>query len=57
MISFDDRGDGAEIAHINFGSLPFNFRVSLKGENVFKGLEYLILNKEIDKGNMPIIKD
>ncbi|MDP2939788.1 MAG: glycosyl transferase [Candidatus Omnitrophota bacterium] len=49
LISFDDRGSGADIADINFGSLPFNFNYDLKGKKVLKGLKYLILNKEIDK--------
>lgn len=48
LISFDDRGSGAEIADVNFASLPSNFNCNLKGEKVFSGLQYLILNKEID---------
>ncbi|MDD5594686.1 MAG: glycosyl transferase [Candidatus Omnitrophica bacterium] len=48
LITFDDRGSGAAIADINFGSLAFNFNYPLKGINVFKGTDYLILNKEID---------
>lgn len=49
LVSFDDRGDGAEIADINFGSLPFNFNYDLRGGKVLKGLKYLVLNKEIDR--------
>lgn len=49
LLSFDDRGSGADMADINFGSLPFNFSYNLKGKKVCKGIKYLILNKEIDK--------
>lgn len=49
LISFDDRGDGAELVDINFGIQPFNYGYNLKGKRVFKGLEYLILNKNINK--------
>jgi len=49
LISLDDRGSGAGMADINFGSLPFNFSYALQGKKVLKGLKYLILNKEIDK--------
>lgn len=47
LISLDDRGRGAEIADINFGSLPYNFNYSLKGIIVLKGLEYLVLDKKV----------
>ncbi len=49
LIVFDDTGNGAELADINFAGLPSNFDNELKGKKVFKGLEYLILNKESDK--------
>ena len=49
LISLDDRGSGAEIADINFGSLPCNFEKDLKGKKVLKGLDYLILDSRIDE--------
>lgn len=49
LICLDDRGSGAPLADINFGSLPFNFGYELQGKLVFKGLEYLIINEEVIK--------
>lgn len=49
LITFDDRGSGAELADINFVSLAFSDSEILKGKRVKTGIEYLILNKEIDK--------
>ncbi len=49
LVSFDDRGSGADMADVNFGSLPNNFGYKLAGKKVFAGLEYLVLNKEIDR--------
>ena len=49
LVSFDDRGSGAGMADVNFGSLPNNFNYKLAGKKVFAGLEYLILNKEIER--------
>ncbi len=48
LVTFDDRGDGAELSDINIGALPFNFHYRLKGRRVLKGLDYLVLNKDID---------
>lgn len=48
LISFDDRGKGAEISDINFGSLPCNFNYQLKGKKVFSGIDYLVLDRQID---------
>lgn len=48
LVSIDDKGDGSELADINFGSLPFSFSCDLKGKRVFKGLKYLILDKAVD---------
>ena len=49
LISLDDRGNGAELSDINFGSLPLSFNYDLKGKKTFKGLQFLILDKKIDK--------
>lgn len=49
LVCLDDRGSGAELADINFGSLPLSFGYNFKGRKVFKGLEYLILDKAIDR--------
>jgi spore coat polysaccharide biosynthesis predicted glycosyltransferase SpsG len=49
LVSFDDRGNGAKMADINFGSLPFNFDYTLSGKKVLKGQKYLILNKDVDR--------
>lgn len=49
LVSFDDRGSGAELTDINFGSLPYNFNYNLKGARTLKGIEYLALNKKISE--------
>ncbi|MCX5712629.1 MAG: glycosyl transferase, partial [Candidatus Omnitrophica bacterium] len=49
LICIDDRGSGAELADINFGSLPSSFGCDLKGKKVFVGLKYLVLDKAIEK--------
>ncbi len=49
LVTFDDRGSGAELADIHVASLFFGNAEELKGKKVLTGLEYLILNKEIDK--------
>ena len=47
LITFDDRGSGSELAEINIAALLFDD--NLKGKIVLKGVNYLILNKEIEK--------
>ena len=47
LVTFDDRGSGAEFADIHVASMPFNNKGDLKGKNVLTGLSYLILNKDI----------
>ena len=49
LVCIDDLGCGAGLADINFGTLPLSFNSDLRGKKVLKGLQYLILNKEIDK--------
>jgi len=47
LITFDDLGSGAERSDLNICGLFFN-KDNLKGAKVLKGIEYLILNNEID---------
>lgn len=49
LICIDDRGAGAGLSDINFGSLPFNYEHDLKGGKVFKGLDYFIMDKSVDR--------
>jgi len=48
LITFDDLGIGAQYSDINICGLFFNNN-QLKGNKIIKGVDYLILNKEIDK--------
>lgn len=52
LITFDDLGTGAEFSDINICGLFFN-KKNLKGKKVLKGIEYLILNEEIDTYKKP----
>ncbi|MGZ2378710.1 PseG/SpsG family protein [Rhizobium brockwellii] len=47
LVTFDDRGDGAELADINICALLFEKTEGLKGRDVRLGVEYMILNPEI----------
>ncbi|MGO7870431.1 PseG/SpsG family protein [Rhizobium leguminosarum] len=47
LVTFDDRGDGAELADMNIGALLFEKTEGLKGKDVRLGVEYMILNPEI----------
>ncbi|MDV4153137.1 MULTISPECIES: PseG/SpsG family protein [Rhizobium] len=47
LVTFDDRGDGAELADINVCALLFEKTEGLKGKDVRLGVEYMILNPEI----------
>jgi spore coat polysaccharide biosynthesis predicted glycosyltransferase SpsG len=49
LVTFDDKGSGAELADIHIAALSFDKIEILKGKRVLTGLEYLILNKEIEK--------
>jgi spore coat polysaccharide biosynthesis predicted glycosyltransferase SpsG len=49
LVTFDDRGDGAELADINIGALVFDNTAQLKGREVRTGIEYMILNPEIER--------
>ena len=48
LITFDDLGSGAKYSDINICGLFFN-KNNLRGEKILKGVEYLILNDEIDQ--------
>ena len=48
VITFDDLGSGAELSDINVCGLFFN-KENIKGKTILKGVDYLILNSEIDK--------
>lgn len=49
LVTFDDRGEGARWADINFAPLNSDDRSVLHGKKVLKGIEYLMLNNEIEK--------
>lgn len=46
LVAIDDCGPGAELVDIHFCSMIFQ---NLKGKRIFRGKDYLILNKEIEK--------
>lgn len=47
LITFDDLGSGAKLSDINVCGLFFN-KEKIEAKKVLKGIEYLILNNEID---------
>lgn len=47
LVSFDDTGDGAELADLNFGMMPCNYEKNLSGKIVKKGIEFFILNEDV----------
>lgn len=47
LVTFDDRGDGADLADLNISALAFNADEALPGRRVLRGVDYLILNPEI----------
>ncbi|WP_260695089.1 glycosyl transferase [Rhizobium bangladeshense] len=49
LVTFDDRGDGAELADFNISALVFGEINRLKGREVRSGIEYMILNPEIER--------
>lgn len=49
LVTFDDRGSGAELSDIHIAALSFEKTEKLRGKRVLTGIEYLILNKEIEK--------
>ena len=49
LLTFDDLGTGAVLADIHVAALISSNKGDLQGKVVLHGMEYLILNKEIDK--------
>jgi spore coat polysaccharide biosynthesis predicted glycosyltransferase SpsG len=49
LATFDDGGTGAELADINFGLMPCNYNNVLKGKRIKRGIDYFIVNAEVDK--------
>lgn len=47
LITFDDLGSGAEYCDINICGLFFN-KENIKGKKILRGIDYLILNPEIE---------
>lgn len=48
LVTFDDRGSGAELSDQNFAALAFAEVEHFLGNRVFTGVEYLVLNREIE---------
>ena len=48
LVTFDDRGSGAGAADLHFAPLAFDQVGTLEGQRVLRGLDYLILNPDID---------
>jgi len=55
LITFDDLGEGAKRSNLNICGLFFH-KDNIYGKKVSKGVEYLILNNEIDKYKKQRIK-
>jgi spore coat polysaccharide biosynthesis predicted glycosyltransferase SpsG len=49
LVTFDDRGPGAELADVHFAALAFDASEQLGGQLVCRGLEYLILDQAIER--------
>lgn len=49
LVTFDDRGSGAELADVHFAALAFDASEELGGQLVCRGLEYLILDQAIER--------
>lgn len=47
LVTFDDRGSGAEAADLNIAALAFDPGEALPGRRVLRGVDYLILNPDI----------
>ena len=48
LVTFDDRGDGAALADLNVSALVFEDTAALKGKDVRSGVDFMILNPEIE---------
>ena len=49
LVTFDDRGPGAQLADLHIAALTFDVKEVLGGDKIIRGLDYLILNKQIEK--------
>ena len=49
LFTIDDNGSGAEMADINFGSMPCNYNKDLKGKSVKSGIDFFILNGDVNR--------
>lgn len=49
LVTIDDLGKGAELSNIHFAAMPCIFKHNIQGEKVYTGIDYMILNKEIEK--------
>lgn len=49
LATFDDRGGGASLADLNVAALQFDASEALSGLRVLRGVEYLVLNRDIEK--------
>ncbi|CAN4273412.1 spsG Spore coat polysaccharide biosynthesis protein, predicted glycosyltransferase [Methylophilaceae bacterium] len=47
LVTFDDRGTGAEFANLHIAALAFDCKEHLGGERLLRGVDYLILNSKI----------
>ena len=49
LVTFDDKGSGAAAADVHIAALVFDGVELLQGKKILSGIEYLILNPDIDK--------
>jgi spore coat polysaccharide biosynthesis predicted glycosyltransferase SpsG len=49
IVTLDDRGTGAAFADFHFSGFTFDKAEYLEGKNIFTGIDYLILNDEIER--------
>jgi len=49
LVTFDDHGSGAALSDLHFAGLTFEGSGCLKGGKVFSGINYLVLNPEIER--------
>jgi spore coat polysaccharide biosynthesis predicted glycosyltransferase SpsG len=49
LVTFDDGGSGAGEADLHFSPLAFDGRAEPQGKTVLRGLEYLVLDREIER--------
>jgi spore coat polysaccharide biosynthesis predicted glycosyltransferase SpsG len=47
LVTFDDRGDGSDFSQVHIAGMAFDPSEMLGGRQVYRGLDYLVLNPEI----------